>query len=624
VGFLNIKFNQICYNNGYRKKLTNVFKKIFYMSENIVQWNLSDFFDSINDPRIDKTISEIEEKVEDFVKKAKGNLQKIEPAKLKELFKEYEEINEKSFYLSVYSYLVYSTNSIDEEVKSFYAKIDEFTSKVSEKMLFFEIELNTISDEDFKKLVEAPELKEYKHYLEFNRLQKPHQLSEKEEQIIIMKDLVGSKAFNKLYTEIVSRFSFQFELDGEIKTLTGPQLISLLQHKDREVRKRALLTYVEAYKNNELVLTHIYNNVIKDFDLETKKRNYEKPVQLRNLENEVEDEIVEALEKATTESYKPLVERYYNLKKNILGYDDLHMYDIYAPVGNINKEYEYEEAVEIIKQATENFDPEFKEIVENMVKKGHIDLTPRRGKEGGAYCHYGKLKNYPFVFVNYTKTIDSVLTLAHELGHAIHFYYTLKNQNYVNIFPTIPMAEIASVFCEIMTFDYLINQELKKEEKIALLCTHLEGNFATSHRQNAFYRFEKQIHELMSKKLPSTKDYVDIFTNEMQLMFGNAVEKIKEEYSHYAFVVNHFLHTPFYVYAYNMSNLMVIALYQLYLEKGKEYFIPRYKKLLSSGGSATPQEMLKEFEIDLKDAEFWKKGLKYLESKIDELEKLIQ
>ncbi|MHA1303301.1 MAG: M3 family oligoendopeptidase [Candidatus Heimdallarchaeaceae archaeon] len=596
------------------------------MSDEIIKWNLEDFYSSIKDPKIQATMDEINDKAEKFNQEVKGKLTEVTftPTQLKEWFEQYEEIGQKTFYLSVYSYLVFSTNSQDDEIKAFYSKIDEFSSKIQEKILFFNLELNKIPEDKFIELVQSEELKDYRHYLEINRKRKKHQLSEKEEQIILLKDLVGSKAFMKLYTEITSAFTFEFELDGEMKTLTGSQLISLLQHEDREVRKRALLMYVEEYKKNELVLTHIYNNVIKDFDLETKKRQYEKPIQLRNLENEVEDEIVEALEEATTESYATLVERYYNLKRKLLKLEDkLHMYDIYAPVGKVNKKYSYEEAIKLIKEATNKFDPEFEEIIEQMVNKGHIDLTPRKGKEGGAYCHYGKLKQLPFVFVNFTGSIDSVLTLAHELGHAIHFYYTLKNQNYINIFPTIPMAEIASVFCEIMTFDHLINQDLPKEEKITLLCEHLEGNFATSHRQNAFYRFEKKMHELMNERLPTTKDYINIFTKEVQSMFGNSISGIEEEYSHYCFVISHFLHTPFYVYAYNMSNLMVIALYQLYLEKGKDFFIPRYKKLLSAGGSKTPDELLKEFDIDLKDASFWKKGLQYLEDKIKEIESLM-
>ncbi len=595
--------------------------------QSIIKWDLSDFFDSIKDPRIEEKISQIEQKAKLFNNELRGKIKEgnFEPNQLKEWFIRLEDIETDLFYFNVYSYLEFSTNSTDEEVKAFFSKIEEFSSKISEYLIFFGLELNQIDDDKFEKFLNAPELAKYKHFLMTNRKRKDHQLSEKEEQIILMKDLTGNKAFLKLYTEITSRFTFEIEIDGEKKTMTGSQLSSLLQHKDRAVRKRALELIVSKYKQNELVLTHIFNNVIKDFDLEMQKRNYEKPVQMRNLENEVEDEIVDTLEKTTTDSYNKLVERYYLLKQKLLNYTDLHMYDIYCPVGEINKHYTYEEAISIIEKATDKFDPEFRKIVHMMVEQHHIDVTPRKGKEGGAYCHYGKLKQLPFVFVNFAGTTGSVLTLAHELGHAIHFYYILQNQNFINISPTIPMAEVASVFSENMTFDYLLNQsDISKQEKIALLCEYLEGNFATSHRQNAFYRFESRIHELMAKKLPTAEDYVKIFTEEMKRMFGKAIVGIDEEYSHYVYLINHFLHTPFYVYAYNMSNLMVIALYQLYLEKGKEFFIPRYKKLLAAGGSMTPTEMLKEFDIDLKDQSFWKKGLDYLAKKIDEIEELMQ
>ena len=195
------------------------------------------------------------------------------------------------------------------------------------------------------------------------------------------------------------------------------------------------------------------------------------------------------------------------------------------------------------------------------------------------------------------------------------------SQNFLNFDVALPVAEIASVFNEILTFDYLLKQDLSKEERIALICNHLEGNFATSHRQNAFFRFEKRIHELMAQRMPTTEDYTRIFAEEIQKMFGNSIIDIEKEYAYFCFVVSHFLHTPFYVYAYNLSNLLVIALYQLYLEQGKD-FVPKYIKMLSLGGSVTPAELLKIADIDIKDPEFWHKGVRYLEELVSELEEL--
>jgi oligoendopeptidase F len=298
------------------------------------------------------------------------------------------------------------------------------------------------------------------------------------------------------------------------------------------------------------------------------------------------------------------------------------MSDLYAPVGQITKTYTYQEALELIKDTIVEFHPDFKAIVEKMVELNHIDATPRKGKNRGAFCAHGKQKRYPFVFANFTGTIDSVRALAHELGHAFHAYYIQSTQNFINIEPSLVTAEIASVFNEILTFDKLMSTDLSKNDRVSLLSDFIESKFATSHRQNAFYRFEKRIHNLLEKKLPTTEEIKNIFAEEMELMFRNSMTNIKEEYANYVFVVSHFLQVPFYVYSYNMSNLLVIAIYQLYLEQ-KKLFVPKYLKLLSIGSSLTPEEILSEIGIDLNDPSFWEKGIKYLSDKIDELEELV-
>jgi oligoendopeptidase F len=337
--------------------------------------------------------------------------------------------------------------------------------------------------------------------------------------------------------------------------------------------------------------------------------------------NEVSDEIVEIVGKVTTESYD-IVKKYYLLKKKLLGLPELHMSDLYAPVGRITQEYTYKEALELIKSINYNFHPEFKKIIEKMDLMHHIDATPRKGKNRGAFCAFGKLKHYPFVFVNFVNNIDSVRTLAHELGHAIQAYYIQRDQNFINVDISLAIAEIASVFNEMLIIDHLMNSDLSKEEKISLLCVFIEKNIATSFRQNAFYNFEKNIHALIESKLPTTQEIKDKFVHEMKSMFGESVRNIAEDYASYCFVVPHFLHDPFYVYAYNMSNLLVISLYQMYIEEG-EMFVPKFLKLLAIGCSRTPQEMLSDIGIDLNDPSFWQKGIKFLADKVSELESLI-
>lgn len=594
------------------------------MDDNIIEWDLSDFYDGINDPKITEDIQEITSLADEFNREVKGKLKDplIKSETILDWYKKYEGISEKMFYLESYSNLVYSTNNLDDEVKAFHSKVEEFTVKIQEKMLFFNLELNKISDEKFNELIKAPEMAKYTNALKINRLRKPHQLTEKEEQIILMKDITGASGFLKLYMEIKSSFTYDFEVDGQIKTLTESELFSYLYGQDKVIRKKALGAIVEKYKDNEMIFTHIFTNILKDWDLESKKKNFKTPISRRNLDNEVSDDIVEVLGKVTSESYR-VVERYYNLKKKLLNLQELHMSDLYCPVGEISKKYTYEEAMDLIKKVNENFHPEFKDIIQKTHELQHIDVTPRKGKNRGAFCEFGKLKKYAFVFVNFTNTVDSLLTLAHELGHAIQAYYIQRDQNFINVGLSLAIAEIASVFNEILMFDHLMETDLSKDEKIALLAVFLENNFSTSFRQNAFYNFETRVYDLIEKKLPTTEEIKNIFADEMEAMFGNSMTNLREEYAPYCFVIPHFLHTPFYVYAYNMSNLLVISLYQLYLEK-KEKFVPKFVKLLSLGSSITPEEMLQILDINLKDPSFWRKGIAYLEEKQSELEELVE
>jgi len=594
------------------------------MTQEIIKWDLTDFYKNIDDPAIDLDLNELEKSVEIFYRKVKGKLDdaSLTPKQLLEWYQEYEKISEHLFYLNLYSRLQYSINSLNDDVKSFRSKIEDYMVKFQEKLLFFNLELNTISEFKFEELKNASELQNYSHALKFNRLEKNHQLSEKEEQIILMKDITGASAFIKLYSELKSSFIFEFEVEGKKEKLTEAELFSFIYQQDKDLRYKALRAIVSEYENNEMVFTHIFNNILKSWDLECKKKNFSTPIARRNLQNEVSDESVEILGEVTTKSYY-IVEKYYNLKKKLLNLSKLHMSDIYVPIGQVTKDYSYQEALDLIKDADEFFYPEFKEIIESMVLSNHIDVTPRKGKNRGAFCANGKLNHYPFVFVNFTNNIDSVRALSHELGHAFHAYYIQKNQNFINIGISLVVAEIASVFNEILVFDYLMNTDLSREEKISLLSNFIESKFSTSHRQSAFYRFEKRIHDLLEKKLPSTEEIKDTFVKEMELMFGNSISNIRDDYASYCFVIPHFLQVPFYVYAYNMSNLMVISIYQLYIEQ-KEKFIPKFIKLLSVGSSLTPEEMLSEIGIDLNDSSFWQEGMNYLSDKIDELEQLVE
>ena len=438
------------------------------MVENLPIWDLSDYYKDINDPQIDKDIEELKQLSETFNNKVKGKLKDelFTFDQLQQWLKEYEQIGEGTFYLETYSQLLYRIMSLDDEIKAFRSKIEQFTVNIQENLMFFFLELNEISKEKYEELIQTSELNTYKHVIEFNRLEKAHQLTEKEEQIILMKDITGVNGFRKLYREIKSGFTYEFEIDGELKELTAADLYAMLYTKDKDVRYNALKTYLTKYKENGMVFTHILINVLKDWDLETKKKGFKTPISRKNLLNEVSDESVEILGRVTTESYH-IVEKYYNLKRKILGLTELHISDLYAPVGQLNMRYTFNESLELIKTVDRTFYPEFEEIIDRMIDKNHVDAKPRKGKVRGAFCAHGKMKHYPFVYVNFANDLDSVLTLAHELGHAFHAYYMQQEQNYINGHDiSLVVAEIASVFNEILVYDHFVNSNISNARKV--------------------------------------------------------------------------------------------------------------------------------------------------------------
>ncbi|MFX0067070.1 MAG: M3 family metallopeptidase, partial [Candidatus Hermodarchaeota archaeon] len=315
-------------------------------------------------------------------------------------------------------------------------------------------------------------------------------------------------------------------------------------------------------------------------------------------------------------------ERYYNIKREILNLPELRIYDMFAPVGKSPKKFTFDEALQLILRTAERFDERFKKIIEEMVKLKHLDIFPRKGKHTNAFCSHGKRKHYPFVLMNFTDDIGGIWELAHELGHAFHRYYYQLNQNFLNVGTTIVIMEMAAIFMELLTLNQTLELDLFKEDKIAFLCQFIETIFHSTFRQNAFHLFEKRIHKLIEEKFLSMKEFNDIFTEEIQRMYRGSIQKIRDDYSHFQFVVEQF-YTPFFVYSYNMSYMIVIALFQIYKEKGREFFNQRYINLLSTGFSKSPAEMLGEFGIDLRDPDFWQKGFDYISEQVDYLKEII-
>ncbi len=585
-------------------------------SENI-RWDLQDLFDSVSDPRIQEVLSKSTSLSIDFEKIYKHQVKALTEEELNKAYTEFIEIYEPVYQASQFASLSISTNTSDDKTKALSAKIEDVMSTISNNILFFNLELAQRTDLD--KLSASPKLEDFSYLINQLYINREFDLSEKEEQIVNLKSITGKNAFKKMYSEFTSSFSFDFEIDGKVNTMTGAELRSLRQHPDPDIRHRTMDIFFNKYKENKLIFTPIFNNIIKEFNVERTLRGFDSPISVMNKRNDIDNRAVESLVEVTTES-NTLVQRYYKLKKSMLNLDELTLADIYAPLPDASRSYSWNESKELVLDSFKSFDEEFYLLAKSMFDLNRIDGPAVPNKRGGAFCSSSTPDLKPYVLLNFTGKLRDVSTMAHELGHAIHAMLSNK-QHLFNYHPIMPLAETASVFSEMILTDKFMKEMDDKDAKIALLTSKLEDIFATSHRQNMFTRFEIRAHETISKRLMSADELCKIYREELELMFGDSVV-YSDIYDWEWSSIPHMLSLPFYVYAYNFANLLVIALYQKYLDEG-ESFIPKFKSFLSSGSSASPSELTKHLGVDINDPNFWRESMIYIEGLINQLEELL-
>ena len=389
---------------------------------------------------------------------------------------------------------------------------------------------------------------------------------------------------------------------------------ALRRSPNSDLRKMAMKMYLERFKEDSIIMTEVYNLIIKDYTAESKLRRYPRPISMRNFANEVTDESVDRLIEVTNSSVD-VVKDYYVWKSKLLN-EKLTSADIYAPITKNVRKFSFEEARDIVLNAYYSFDERAGKIVEGFFDESRIDLYPKKGKTAGAYCIYATTKLPPYVFTNFSGDMNSIMTLAHELGHGLHGSLASK-QTYFNHSTPLTLAELASVFGEFLVFDNLKNK-LSGEEKKALIATKIEDTFSTTFRQNTFAQFELRAFDLVEKSgYASWDELSEIYYEQLKQMFGESIE-IPEWYKNEWAMVSHFYETPFYVYAYNFAHCLVIALYQKYLEDGKN-FVPKYIELLESGGKYPPKELLGKMGIDIEGEGFWEKAFTFIGSMTKEL-----
>jgi oligoendopeptidase F len=586
-------------------------------------WDLSDLFLGIDDPRIKEELKELLREAESFEKKERGTIQSghLTAGTLETMLLFLEQLLDRLDRITAHAFLVFAGDSLETENGKHLQAIQEKRTEIKNHLLFFELEWAALSDGEAERLLREPLLARYRHYLIKERLYRPHRLAEGEEKILAVKNNTGGGAFSRLFDETLNRIQFEFEWKGEKSLLSEQEILALLHDPEREKRRMASEGLTRGLKENRHLLTYIFNVIAADHASDDQLRAFPDPMASRHLANEIEPEAVRVMMELA-ETNGSMVHRYYRLKKRLMNLDVLYDFDRYAPLLQSSRTVGWEEAKEIVLTSFYAFSQEFGKIAQLFFEKRWIDAEIRPGKQGGAFSYGVTPSHHPYILMNYTGNLRDVMTLAHELGHGVHQYLS-RSQGYFQMDTPLTMAETASVFAEMLVFHQLKEKESNSVEKLYLISSKCEEAFSTLFRQVVLTRFEERFHEARRRDGEVSSEELNRFWLEINRpMFGDSLA-LSENYGWWWMYISHFIHSPFYCYAYAFGELLVLSLYGAYL-KGKGEFVSKYLKLLGSGGSKTPQELLSDFNIDLSQKSFWEGGLEILDGMVKEAEELAE
>jgi len=579
-------------------------------------WSLEALLPAHEGAELESFLAELEERVERF-ESGRGRLsEEMDSREFLELMHLYEEIHVDLRRLGGYAHLWFAEDTQSQQALSFLGRIEQLATEIQNRTLFFSLWWKGLADEPAERLLAASG--DYAYYLESLRRFKPHTLSEPEEKVVNLKDVNGPRALMKLYQMITNRFTFELEVDGELKELTRAELSVYFRDPSPDVRAAAYQELYRVYSGQGTVLGQIYSHLVRDWANENVTlRDFASPISVRNLDNDIPDPVVETLLDVCRRNMS-VFHRYFELKARWLGVDRLRRYDVYAPLRAAEKTYPFPEAADMVLDSLNRFSPPIAKQALRVFADGHIDSEIRRGKRGGAFCS-GVLPGLtPWVLVNYTGEMDDVLTVAHEIGHAVHSLMA-GDHSVFTFHSALPMAETASVFSEMLMTDRLRSEERDPDVLRDLLVTVLDGAYATVARQAYFVLFELEAHERVLEGA-TVDDLCSLYLDNLREQFGDAVA-VSDDFRWEWTAIPHIYSTPFYCYAYSFGQLLVLALYQQYKEEGAS-FVPRYQKILSYGGAASPEHIVAEAGFDVASPEFWQGGFDVLSDLVDELNSL--
>ncbi|MCC4245413.1 M3 family oligoendopeptidase [Stappia indica] len=583
------------------------------------EWNLADLYPAHDSPQVTADLAQAARDASAFEQRYKGKLEEMarrSGAELAGVIREMEALDDLMGRLASYAGLFYSGNTTDPVRQKFYGDVQEKLTTASTHLIFFTLELNRIDDAVLDEAARDPELGHYRPWLDDIRKARPHQLEDRIEQLFHEKSVTGAGAWNRLFDETMA--GLRFDVDGT--ELSLEPTLNLLQDADGSRRETAAKALSKTFRQNLPVFTLITNTLAKDKEISDRWRGFTDIADSRHLANRVEREVVDALVEAVREAYPALSHRYYAMKAGWLGRDVLDFWDRNAPLPSAdNRRIPWDEARETVLGAYGRFSPKMADIARDFFDKGWIDAPARTGKAPGAFAHPTVPSAHPYVLLNYQGRTRDVMTLAHELGHGVH--QVLAAPNGALMAPTpLTLAETASVFGEMLTFKALLGQAETPEKRKILLAGKVEDMINTVVRQIAFYTFERKVHAARREGELTSADLCDLWMSVQTESLGPAI-RLGEGYETYWTYIPHFIHSPFYVYAYAFGDCLVNSLYAVY-EDAEAGFQDKYFAMLSAGGTKHHSELLAPFGLDATDPAFWRKGLSVIAGFIDELERL--
>ncbi len=581
------------------------------------EWNLGDLYPAPDSDEYKRDMEQVEADVKAFSAEYKGKLSSLaanDPMTLAKAIARFEEMQDTFGRLGAYAMLRYAGNNADPERAKFFGDTREALTRISTELLFFSLELNRIEDDLLEAALKEPKLAHYRPWLEELRLERPYQLEDRIEELFHEKSMTGSGAWNRLFDETMA--ALKFEVEGE--ELSLEPALNLLVSPDGEMRKSAAKAIARTLKDNERTFTLISNTLAKDKEISDRWRGFEDVADSRHLANRVERDVVNALVDAVQTAHPKLSHRYYALKAKWLGSETMPYWDRNAPLPDSDTSIiEWPKAQKIVLDAYSGFAPQMADIAKAFFDKNWIDAPVRDGKMSGAFSHPTVPSAHPYVMLNYQGKTRDVMTLAHELGHGVH-QVLAAGQGALMADTPLTLAETASVFGEMLTFRSLLSEVPDTNRRREMIAAKVEDMINTVVRQIAFYSFERKVHIRRREGELTAEDLGEIWMSVQGDSLGPAIT-FDDDYSTFWCYIPHFIHSPFYVYAYAFGDCLVNSLYAVY-EDADEGFAEKYFDMLRAGGSKHHSELLAPFGLNAADPEFWHKGLGMIERFIDELE----